>query len=301
MHKISIVLINYNSTLLINQKLRILELAPVTQFDVIIVDNSGEFEVTQDYNFAIILHKEERNIGFGAAVNTAASISDAELLVLMNPDIQINEYSLSKLFSTARKHAHSWGSISCTENNKKHSNVEFKPGFTHYLNKMTFGLLKDILLKYNLQRPLYLNGSLLFMNRYLFMRHGGFIDLFMYGEDMIMAEELQSNGIGFHFCPNVEYHHTRSTSSGPVDISKKFYRIYYAQFYLLKTVRQVNTLLLYLWHIQLISSASIRLLIARAFLNPVMTANSMKRLEVLINLSRFVYSDQTEDTQYHER
>lgn len=300
MRNITIVLINYNSIELIDQRLRGIEALSDNNLDVVVIDNSANFKLTKKYSFHICVQRPPHNIGFSAAANMAAAESDADIILFMNPDIDIDQTNLSKAIRISRENWLGWGSINCIEGGKGFQNVSFYPGIFYFIDKVCFGTVKKVLLTFNITRNLYIDGSFLFINRNEFINIGGFVDLFMYGEDMILSKTLQSNNLHFFYFPELSYHHTRSTSSGKVDIHKKYSRIYYAQLFFLKTIVK-DRFKLKFWYFFLRMIYLFKMRPSYMYSTKENQISASIRLQSLHKLQAFVSSTDLDIEYYHER
>ena len=93
---ITLILVTYRSEKLIQRNLKVLK-----KFPTIIVDNSNsselEFIVKEYENIKFI--KSTKNLGYGKANNLAVSYSTTPFILIVNPDIILNENSISFLLA----------------------------------------------------------------------------------------------------------------------------------------------------------------------------------------------------------
>lgn len=93
---ITLILVTYRSEKLIQRNLKVLK-----KFPTIIVDNSNsselEFIVKEYENIKFI--KSTKNLGYGKANNLAVSYSETPFILIVNPDIILNENSISFLLA----------------------------------------------------------------------------------------------------------------------------------------------------------------------------------------------------------
>ena len=78
------------------------------QFEVIVVDNAssdGSAEAIHDEFPVVRLHALDRNLGFGAANNLAASSARGEFIVLLNPDALVTNDAVGEIVRYARGRA----------------------------------------------------------------------------------------------------------------------------------------------------------------------------------------------------
>ena len=86
MNRTGVVVVTYNSAEVIEQCLD-----SCAQFEVVVVDNASR-DATQDLvrrRKAVTLIANAGNLGFGGAANQGAAALDTELILLLNPDVQL--------------------------------------------------------------------------------------------------------------------------------------------------------------------------------------------------------------------
>ena len=97
-NKITIVIVLYNSSDLIFSCLKSL-----SGFKIIIVDNGKNFhyinELRKIKNISII--SKNKNLGYGSGINFAFKYIKTPFFLVLNPDIEINQESIFKLYNTA--------------------------------------------------------------------------------------------------------------------------------------------------------------------------------------------------------
>ncbi len=79
--------------------LRSLETQTLERFEVIVIDNSGEKRVSATSRVRVIAN--QRNVGFGAAVNQAIMSSESPYIAMLNDDAVADPHWLEKLVGTA--------------------------------------------------------------------------------------------------------------------------------------------------------------------------------------------------------
>ncbi|AWW72903.1 hypothetical protein CD351_00510 [Erythrobacter sp. KY5] len=113
---ISVLVVAYNSTDVIDACLRSIEPASINQsFEVLFVDNgdgSTEAQVKDTFPWVRIV-PSQGNVGFAAGNNLLASQARGEYLLLLNPDAELEAGALDALMEGARKHneAAAWGGV----------------------------------------------------------------------------------------------------------------------------------------------------------------------------------------------
>ena len=74
--------------------------------EIIVVDNAssdGSLERLQEEHPALIVHRNERNLGFARAANQAAAAADGKWLLLANLDVQFEPDYLSRLIAAGER------------------------------------------------------------------------------------------------------------------------------------------------------------------------------------------------------
>ena len=97
-YKLSIIIVNWNTAQFLKKCIQsIYDYSPRFQFEIIVFDNGSTEDCrTVLKNFPdvkAILHPD--NLGFTAACNRAAKLSDGEFLLFLNPDTEISYDVLS--------------------------------------------------------------------------------------------------------------------------------------------------------------------------------------------------------------
>lgn len=215
--KIVIITVNYKSTPLIN----ILEHKIDTkQAEFVVVDNSGDFVPAQATTRVL---DARGNIGFGRACSLGLSHSDADIVVFMNPDLELDVESLAKFlyFSRSQPAEAIWGPFI---RDGKHEVVSlFRPG------RAGLAFRRSALSAADLARETvdvtYVSGACLATSRAFFQRLGGFDpDVFMYGEDLDLCLRAHDAGARVFLCSCVEVNHGGGESSTRPARYTRFFR-----------------------------------------------------------------------------
>jgi N-acetylglucosaminyl-diphospho-decaprenol L-rhamnosyltransferase len=217
MKKISIITVNYKSTRLINAleaKIR------PGRAEFIVVDNSGDFVSVKKTTRVI---KAGRNLGFGQACNLGVAHSDADIVVFMNPDLELSADDLAKLldFSSCQSAEAIWGPF--IRDGKGEVVSLFRSGRAglafrrRALNEADLaGVTVDVT---------YVSGACLATSRAFFQRLGGFIpDVFLYGEDLDLCLRAHDAGARVFLSSCIEVGHAGGGSSTLSDKYKRFFR-----------------------------------------------------------------------------
>ncbi|MDO4426508.1 MAG: glycosyltransferase [Moraxella sp.] len=190
--KLSLLLVNYHTESHIMNLLHDVARQSLTPdaFEIIIVDNSQSNTLkTQlgDTNLSFLnLHivYSVENIGFGRAMNLAASRASGEYLLIINPDIRLHDANvLTQLLTKAETKGH-FGVASCCILNDNDEDVST---YYHYEFNDALGYDGQIC---------WFQGSFLYLRRSVFMDLGGFdADFFMYCEDVDLCFRIKKAGL----------------------------------------------------------------------------------------------------------
>lgn len=101
--KVSIVIPNYNGEKILENCLESVLKQSFIDYEIIIIDNyskDNSVEIIEKKYKDIKLIKNNKNLGFAAAVNQGISASDSKYVVLLNNDTEVDEYWLEALYKT---------------------------------------------------------------------------------------------------------------------------------------------------------------------------------------------------------
>jgi GT2 family glycosyltransferase len=113
---ISIITVTWNSAKLIGEQIESVKTGCRNiSFEQLVVDNGSTDDtvkiVKEKYPWVKLIHNQQ-NIGFGAANNMAAKMSNGEFLLFLNPDMRVSPESLDTMVEWMRSH-HNVGLASC--------------------------------------------------------------------------------------------------------------------------------------------------------------------------------------------
>ncbi|WP_136518721.1 glycosyltransferase family 2 protein [Cellulomonas telluris] len=100
--QVAVVVVTYNAAEWVDRCLRALleDARPRTPFEVVVLDNASDAptrEVLARWADRVRLHLGSENIGFGRGCNAAVAMTDAERVVLLNPDAVVREGCIDAL------------------------------------------------------------------------------------------------------------------------------------------------------------------------------------------------------------
>ena len=208
---ITLIIVSYKSEKLIIQNLQILK-----KFPTIIINNSktNEFNtLINDFkNIELILSDE--NLGYGKANNLGVNKSKTPYVLIVNPDILLDEQLINTLYSTFINYNDDIGVVGPALydlNMKRRTN-----GSISHIKKIRGRKL------YNSINNIpegnmccdFLVGCCLFMKRDFFIELGGFDkDFFMYFEDNDLCDRIIKNGKTVVEVPSAKVIHLENSSS----------------------------------------------------------------------------------------
>ena len=208
---ITLILVTYRSENLIIKNLDILK-----KFPVIIVDNSNSDKLNSIIgNFNNIkLIRSTKNLGYGLANNLAISYSVTPFILIINPDIILNEKSIKALFTSFLNDPENIGILGPSlydENMKRRTN-----GSISYIDQLKHVKVSP---SYN-NIPSgntcckFLMGCCYLMKRDFFNFLGGFDkNFFMYYEDNDLCDRSIKKGKYIMEVPSSKFIHLENSSS----------------------------------------------------------------------------------------
>ena len=235
--KVSIILVNYNSSALLRQCLKsIYEQTKEIPFEIIVVDNassdnSREIVCSEFSNVQLI--KSAENLGFSRGNNLGASLAKGTYLLFLNTDTILFENSIKVLSDFLDKHP-DVGAIG--------PKILFEDGcfqlssgrlpnlFREFIDKIVYSLARKWrkvicpLLErwHNTAKSVgWLTGACLMVRQSAFSQVNGFDEnLFMYFEDKDLCKRINASGWQIMYYPSTSTIHLLAGSSSSVDKQK---------------------------------------------------------------------------------
>jgi GT2 family glycosyltransferase len=245
MPKVSIILLNYNSTNYTIQCIESIEEKTqiVPDYELIVVDNGSESEELshlkkyiegRDFVYQIQFIENIKNLGFSAGNQAGADRANAPYLFFLNNDCTLKNDVVSILYEFMEENRDA-GLCSAKMLDE---NGNFMQSFT-YLPSVWLKLLGSGFLRiFNKQRYLprkveysapqkvdVVAGAALFVRKEIFDNIGGFdLSYFLYCEEEDLAIRLKKNKSDIYFVPEAEYLHYQGKSSvKSYEILREFY------------------------------------------------------------------------------
>ena len=246
-NSVSLLIVSYNVRQYIAHAIDAIIKSDLDDFEIIIIDNNS-FDNTASYLKQRYSHlrqikivQNQENIGFGKAINQAASLAKGQYYLILNPDTIIQEETIS----TLKEYLDSNPEVGMV--GPKILNADGTLQLACKRSFPTLGVALPKLLgfsrifpkskwagKYNLT---YLDedeissvdaisGSCMFIRSFLFHELKGFDErFFMFGEDLDLCSRIWKNNYEIHYVPTTQIVHYQgeSVKSAPFDSINAFY------------------------------------------------------------------------------
>lgn len=228
---VSIIIVNYNGSLMLKECLETLyNFSTGFDCEIIIVDNHSTEENIDEVvkGFSnIILIKNETNLGFSKANNIGLKIAKGKFVLLLNNDVYFTENSIKKVLEFADRQPEK-SFVGCKLLNPDGSWQASSSSFPNIINIVASNLFLYLLFsnsrllnKYYLQnldvnKPVkvdYVLGAFLFSRREILLSLNGFDEkFFFYGEDIDLCFRLKAFGGSTIFFPDTSVVHIGGAS-----------------------------------------------------------------------------------------
>ena len=191
----SIVVVNYNTTRLINEIERIFHsTSDSLDAELIVVDNSGNFSTANEKTRLIVAAK---NLGFGTGCNLGAKSAHGRILAFINPDIRFEAETLKKLASIVQEHRNAVVAPIVVNAGEPAPQIlstltpQTRTSFLAY-RRQRLDIGKESVSKQLLEVS-FLTGAYFLIDSERFMKAGGFDEeIFLYAEDLALCERLRA-------------------------------------------------------------------------------------------------------------
>ena len=208
---ITLIIVTYRSENLILKNLEVLK-----KFPVVIIDNSnsGDLEkIIFDYG-NINLIKSSKNLGYGAANNLGISKASTPFILIINPDIIINEDAIIDLFKNFLNDPDNIGILGPSlYDQKMYRRINGTISYLDQLNGINVSNLSNNIPSYNTCCK-FLMGCCYLMRKDFFNSLGGFDEnFFMYFEDNDLCDRTLEKGKYIMEVPSSKFIHLENASS----------------------------------------------------------------------------------------
>lgn len=215
---------------------------PPSEYELLFVDNASEdgtvavVEGFRDRLPHLRIIRNDRNTGFPAAVNQAAAVARAPILVLLNQDTLVEPRWLRMLLAAFEKDP-SIGAVG--------SRIVNGDGPQLYAAALEVLYGAICVIHEGNRRTDAVSGCAMGVRRDAFLRLGGFHgDLFMYGEDLDLGYRLRRARYQIAYAPGSVVHHRAARTARA---STRTYMFYMARNRVLVCVRNYPRKRLYLF------------------------------------------------------
>ena len=244
--KISIIIVSYNVKEYVSQCIRSIYKSDLNKndYEIIVIDNDshdGTIDTIKESFHQVVLHKNNINKGFSKAINKGLSLSKGEYICILNPDVIIQEETLSSLL-TFYHNTPSLGAVGPkilnSDGSIQHS---CKRSFPTPFNSISRLIGLDRLFpkseffgKYNLtyldtekkHEVDVISGAFMMIPIKILKEVGTFDErFFMFGEDIDICYRIKEAGYKIYYTPITEIIHYKgeSVKSAPFDMINVFY------------------------------------------------------------------------------
>ena len=224
---VSIIIINYNTSALVNDCLKsIFEQSSDFSYEIIIVDNATEnlSEMIYWTDPRIRFLQLDKNLGFGGANNRAFEIASGRYLFCLNPDTVLinNAINILKDFLDIHPECGACGGNLYDEAGKPALSYKMRgPGFfedtdqllKRGLSRLFYG--KNYMFNHGIkpQKTAYINGADLMLRRTVINQVGGFDnDFFLYYEETELQFRIRRYGYTICSVPQAKIIHLEGKS-----------------------------------------------------------------------------------------
>lgn len=191
-------------------------------FEIIVVDNAstdGSSEMIRKKFPDVVLIKNAKNVGFGAANNQAVKKARGEYILFLNSDTVVLDSALEKLvnYFQQNKHVNFLGGKLLNEDNSPQASAgPFLSLPVVFLMLFAKGEQLGIT-RYSPDKPKqvdWISGACILCRKQDFQRLGGFDeDIFLYMEEVELLYRAKQKGMQTWFTPDAQFIHVGSASS----------------------------------------------------------------------------------------
>jgi len=216
-HKVSVILVAYNSAKYLLRCLFCLEEQSVQDFEVIIMDNDGSAGDFVKNKLVRTYQSLNKNLGFASANNFGACLARGEWIVLLNADAYPEPDWLANLLRAAEQNPE-YSAFSSRQIQYNAPHLLDGAGDAYHISGLAwrngYNLSAD---KYGLEQKEIFSpcAAAAMYRREDFLRVNGFDeDYFSYFEDVDLGFRLRLNGTKCLYVPEAIVHHVGSASTG---------------------------------------------------------------------------------------
>ncbi|MCK4635271.1 MAG: glycosyltransferase family 2 protein [Candidatus Moranbacteria bacterium] len=211
--KFSIIIVNFKSRNFLNDCLESIDkfITPVLKndFEIIIVNNdSNKLNFKDNFSFPVKIVGNNKNLGFGSAVNCGVKVAEGEYLFFLNPDTLFKDSSFVKVIDYIRNKKckkKKIGIVGLKILEEKNDKIQKwscgnKTSLWHIISRNIFNEKKWE--EIEITKVDWVSGGAMIVERSLFDRLNGFDDnFFMYFEDQDLCLRAKKIGAEIIYFP----------------------------------------------------------------------------------------------------
>lgn len=217
---ISVIIVNWNGSSVLNQCLHSLAAQSFTDFEILIVDNGSTDDSlvgVETYWPRVRIERLSKNLGFAKANNIGVRLASGQWVALLNNDAFPEKDWLSHLVSAIKKYPEFSFFASCLLKADTPEEIDGM-GDVYHISGIAWRKAHGKLYKKTRQQPAEVFGACgaaAFFPRSLFLDVGGFDeDFFCYHEDVDLSFRLRLYGHRCLYVPEAVVRHVGSSSHG---------------------------------------------------------------------------------------
>ena len=239
---VDIVIVNWNSGRFLKECIDSLRSSSLyILFNIIVVDNASSdhslafIEACDEYNDLIVL-RNNKNMGFGAACNLGARRFQSEFILFLNPDARVQRHTVEKTLDFMRSGINSDVGVcgvqlidgdeeisrSCARFPSFSMLLNSSLGFSRIFNGLGYQMFDwahDCTTEVD-----HVIGAYYFIRRKLFSNLQGFDeDFFVYYEDLDLSRRVKLRGWKIVYIADINAYHVGGGSSENIKATRFFY------------------------------------------------------------------------------
>ncbi len=231
--KLSVIIVNYKSeNNLLRSLLSLFDLLKNIDCEIIIINNDKKgclVEVEKKFSEVKII-EQNKNIGFGSAVNMGAKMATGEIFFLLNPDTEIVSRQFQDIFNEFFKNKETGIIGSCITDffgQVQPWIAGTRKNFWDLLqNNLGIKKSKKIWKTSQKIEASWVAATAMFIRGELFLELGGFDEnFFMYFEDVDLCERAKKEGKKIIYFPDFKVKHLNGASFKDKGLQKKYYYV----------------------------------------------------------------------------